>query len=298
MRLSQGHLKLLETCPRQFQHLYLEQLAAPIAAEQAERLTWGSRFHQLLQQRELALPIAPLLAADPELAQQFHTLTVTVPEIASLLVPDPGLRESEHERTIEFQGHSLVVVYDLLIADTEQAHIFDWKTYPQPSDPQRLQQDWQTRLYLWVLAATSTYAPEQIRMTYWFAQGEQRVGRRELRVGRRELRDKRPEEPATTIAEDNLTPHSSPLTPLTPTSVTIAYSEAQHERTTQDLTRLLKCLSDWHDRYQQGKDFPQVAEGMGICRYCQFVTRCQREKEQAPPDEIVLNLGAIAEIPF
>lgn len=291
MRLSQGHLKLLETCPRKFQHLYLEQLAAPIAAEQAERLTWGSRFHRLLQQRELALPIAPLLDTDPQLAQQFHTFTVTVPDIASLTVPDPGLRESEHERTIEFQGHSLVVVYDLLIADSEQAHILDWKTYPQPSQPQHLQQDWQTRLYLWVLTSTSTYAPDLLKMTYWFAQGKEREKRQEAR-------EKRQEKQATTIAENNLTSHSSPLAPLfppTPTSVTIAYSTAQHETTTQDLTRLLHRLSDWHDRYQRGEDFPQVAAGLGICRCCQFVTRCQREKGQ---DEIVLDLGAIAEVPL
>ncbi|WP_448572138.1 PD-(D/E)XK nuclease family protein, partial [Trichothermofontia sp.] len=198
MRLSQGHLKLLETCPRKFQHLYLEQLAAPIAAEQVERLTWGSRFHRLLQQRELALPIAPLLEADPQLAQQFHTFTMTVPDIASLSVPEPGLRESEHERTIECQGYSLVVVYDLLIADTEQAHILDWKTYAQPSQPQRLQQDWQTRLYLWVLAATSTYAPERLKMTYWFAQGE-----REGRSEQGEARGEKWEAQAATIADNH-----------------------------------------------------------------------------------------------
>ena len=41
MRLSQGQLNLLERCPRQFQHTYLEQLGSPINPEQQERQTWG-----------------------------------------------------------------------------------------------------------------------------------------------------------------------------------------------------------------------------------------------------------------
>jgi len=39
----------------------------------------------------------------------------------------------------------------------------------------RLQDNWQTRLYLYVLAKTSNYAPEQLSMTYWFANTAQSV---------------------------------------------------------------------------------------------------------------------------
>ncbi|WP_448565040.1 PD-(D/E)XK nuclease family protein [Trichothermofontia sp.] len=279
MQLSQGHLKLLETCPRKFQYLYLEQLAAPIAAEQIGPMTWGSRFHQLLQQRELNLPIAPLVEADLQLAQAFHAFTATVPDIATPIVPEPGLRESEHVRTIGVQGHSLMVIYDLLIADTDQAHILDWKTYRHPPSHQSLQQDWQTRLYLWVLAKTSTYAADRLSMTYWFTGGGKGSEKKAVRS----------EEKATPIGE------ADQLAAPTPTSVTIAYSDAQHHATTQALMHCLGRLSHWLDRYQAGEDFPQVAESQNLCRHCNFVTRCQREQHTYP---LVLDLDAIAEVPL
>ncbi|MEO1183795.1 MAG: PD-(D/E)XK nuclease family protein, partial [Cyanobacteria bacterium J06636_27] len=36
----------------------------------------------------------------------------------------------------------------------------------------KLQYNWQTRLYMYVLAETSDYLPENISMTYWFVQSE------------------------------------------------------------------------------------------------------------------------------
>ncbi|NJR67202.1 MAG: PD-(D/E)XK nuclease family protein, partial [Leptolyngbyaceae cyanobacterium CRU_2_3] len=55
LHLSQGLLNLFTTCPRKFQHIYLDQLNVPIAAAQQERLTWGNRFHLRMQQHELGL---------------------------------------------------------------------------------------------------------------------------------------------------------------------------------------------------------------------------------------------------
>ena len=60
IRLSQSQLQLLEICPPQFQRLYLEQLGSAIAPEHQERLTWGSHFHRLMQQRELGLSVENL----------------------------------------------------------------------------------------------------------------------------------------------------------------------------------------------------------------------------------------------
>jgi hypothetical protein len=67
LRLSQGQLNLLETCPRKFQHIYLEQLGSPTTPEQQAHQAWGSRFHLLMQQRELGLPIEALMAADDQM---------------------------------------------------------------------------------------------------------------------------------------------------------------------------------------------------------------------------------------
>jgi len=172
MRLSQGQLNLLERCPRQFQHTYLDQLGSPTTPEHQERQTWGSRFHLLMQQRELGLPIESLVQEDEQLQRWMTAFASAAPEI---LTPDTNsqtFRESEHCRTLQVQDYLLTVIYDLLIADDRQAQILDWKTYPKPPNRRKLEQNWQTRLYLYVLAETSDYLPEQISMTYWFVQSE------------------------------------------------------------------------------------------------------------------------------
>jgi hypothetical protein len=171
LHLSQGHLNLLEACPRKFQHTYLEQLNSPSDPEHEAKQTLGSRFHLLMQQREMGLPIDRFLQADTQLQTWMSAFTKAAPEIITPTT-HPAFRESEHYRTLQLQNYLLTVIYDLLIADDQQAQIFDWKTYPQPQNKRKLAQNWQTRLYLYVLAETSNYLPENISMTYWFVQSE------------------------------------------------------------------------------------------------------------------------------
>ncbi|MEH2122473.1 PD-(D/E)XK nuclease family protein [Nostoc sp.] len=172
LRLSQGQLNLLEACPRKFQHTYLEQLNSPSNPEQEERQTLGSRFHLLMQQREMGLPIDSFLQADAKLQSWMLAFADAAPEILTAASDNQTFRESEHFRTLQVQDYLLTVVYDLLIADNQQAQILDWKTYPKPPNKRKLESNWQTRLYLYVLAETSDYLPENISMTYWFVQSE------------------------------------------------------------------------------------------------------------------------------
>lgn len=168
--LSQGQLNILESCPRKFQHIYLDQLGIHIDPTQQERLNWGSRFHLLMQQRELGLPVESLVEEDRELQ---HWVTALVDAATDVLTPNPEtFREAEHCRTLNFEGYVLTVIYDLLIEDGNSAQILDWKTYPQPKDRQKLAKDWQTRLYRFVLAETSDYLPEKISMSYWFVKSQ------------------------------------------------------------------------------------------------------------------------------
>lgn len=119
-----------------------------------------------MQQKELGLPIDPLLEQDQELQQAIIALRETAPE---LWQSEQNIwREAEHSRTLGFKNYLLTVVYDLLILGNSQAKILDWKTYLQPENPHKLAQNWQTRLYLYVLAETTNYLPEQLSMTYWF----------------------------------------------------------------------------------------------------------------------------------
>ncbi|MEA5512335.1 PD-(D/E)XK nuclease family protein [Crocosphaera sp. UHCC 0190] len=166
IRLSQAQLNLLEICPPQFQRLYLEQLGSPMSPEIQDNLTWGSQFHQLMQQRELGLPIDSLLGKNQDL-QQTMTALVTAVETQHEISQTPW-KEAEHCRNFALQRYLLTVIYDLLILTEDQAQILDWKTYLQPQNQQKLAKNWQTRLYLYVLAETSDYLPEQISMTYWF----------------------------------------------------------------------------------------------------------------------------------
>jgi len=50
-----------------------------------------------------------------------------------------------------------------------KAQILDWKTHQVAIAAEKLKTNWQTRLYLYLLAKTTNYAPEQLSMTYWFA---------------------------------------------------------------------------------------------------------------------------------
>lgn len=170
MRLSQGHLNLLKRCPRHFQHTYLDQIGSPASLEQQERQTWGSRFHLLMQQQELGLPIESLVQADPQMQRWMSTLTDAAPEILATDSTSQTFRDSEHCRILQVQDFLLTVIYDLLITDQFQAQILDWKTYPKPQNRRQLEHNWQTLLYLYVLAETSDYLPEQISLTYWFIQ--------------------------------------------------------------------------------------------------------------------------------
>jgi hypothetical protein len=56
----------------------------------------------------------------------------------------------------------------LILFEVDRATILDWKTYLKPEKVDKLAKNWQTRLYLYVLAETSAYPPESLSMTYWF----------------------------------------------------------------------------------------------------------------------------------
>lgn len=240
IRLSQGQLNLLATCPRKFQHTYLEQLGVPTTPEQLERLTSGSQFHLLMQQWQLGLPIEPFVQEDVQLQKWFNSFIQASPQI--LMLDREGgetLQQSEYALTIAFEGYLLTVIYDLLITNQVHAKILDWKTYPRPQNSRWLMQNWQTRLYPFVLAESGSYTPEQISMTYWFFQtGSGSTGE--------------------------------------PQSLTIAYDTAKHEQTRQDLITLLNQLTHWLERYQLGEPFPQIPLSANQCEPCNFAVRCDR----------------------
>jgi PD-(D/E)XK nuclease superfamily len=265
MRLSQAHFTLLETCPRKFQHTYIEQMGVPLAPEQQERLSWGQQFHWIMQQREIGLPVELLVAEETQLRSWLTAFMEASATILPVGPVAPLFRQSEHLRTLEWAGHVLTVVYDLILLMPEQAQILDWKTYAKPQNSDGLRDHWQTRLYLFALAETSDYRPDQISLTYWFfetASGE---------------------------------------SPPALQSLKFRYDRTQHAQTQTQLTHLLTQLTTWLSDYEeQGKAFPQVPETLGRCERCPFALRCQRgaflaESRLLPP---LPTLVDIPEIPL
>ena len=239
LRISQQHLELLSVCPRKFQRVFLDRLNTPLSPERQESLAAGSRFHLLMQQRELGLPIEAIVDADEQLTRWLNDFIAAAPDVflPDLTQPDTVFRQAEHDRVLSYLGFVLSGRYDLLVGDPQQAQIFDWKTYPRPQNPTWLAGHWQTRLYPYLLAETSDYEPEQISMTYWF-------------VGSGGRQSEVPEPQC----------HHFP------------YSRTQHQQTHQELTRLLGLLRNWLQDYQQGKPFPATRDSQSSCEGCQFAS--------------------------
>lgn len=256
LRLSQGQLTLLEYCPRRFQHTILESLAVPPSPQLLEAQQWGDRFHLLMQQREMGLPIDPVLAHDTELQICLQQLQANAPQLFD--TKGETFRQSEHERSLIFNSYWFTVVYDLLRQWRDRAEIVDWKTYLKPRKAEWLKTDWQTRLYLYVLAETSPYSPSQVSMTYWFV---------------------RAVNPKTQTQA--------------PQQVCISYSDADHEQTRQDLQSLTDRLTSY---LATSEPLPQVPPGSDQCNDCPFAVRCQRGTNDLADDLPMPELALIEEV--
>jgi len=255
LTLTQGHLRQLELCPRRYQYGYLEQIPVPTDSAMLERQRWGTQFHLVMQQRELGLPIEGFLNEDAALNAAVQGLLAAAPE---LFAPQAArFRQSEHRRTLAFNGYLLTAIYDLLVLGPNRGQIIDWKTYQRPPKQAQLAKEWQTRLYLYLLVETSDLAPEQVSMTYWF------------------------------VAPPTAEARSEP-----PSSITIAYSKAQHRRTGADLRRLTEQLTAL---LTPGGDLPKVDPTLGYCSQCPYAVRCQRWSERFGIEE-AMALPAIADI--
>jgi PD-(D/E)XK nuclease superfamily len=238
LRLSQRHLKILSTCPRQFEHIYFDRLTQPISPVQQVKTQLGSDFHLLMQQRELGLPIDPILARSPKLDGWMKAITTTAPELFQTDVQT--WRESEHVRTLAIDDYLFTAIYDLLILQPDRAEIIDWKTYPLPKYKKDLDREWQTRLYMYILAETSAYLPKNISFTYWFIQ-------------------------------------STPQPKSVRISYTLSQHRQTQTDLRELLSKLTDWLEA---DQATGEPFPQVAASIGSCHYCNFAPRCGREQQQ------------------
>ncbi len=177
--LSRARLEDFLACQRRFAlNLGLPRRLpwppAPLAEQAEEGLTRGQAFHQLLERHFLGLPVTPELVGDEQVRRWWGAF------LRSGLRLPAGRPLPELSLTVPVAGHLLYGRFDLLILGNEDghptAHLFDWKTGKARHEAD-LRQEWQTRLYLAMLAeggrALTTdgrvISPEHISLTYWYA---------------------------------------------------------------------------------------------------------------------------------
>ena len=175
--LSQAKLRAFLACPRRFQLRSLKHLLwpnVPDDARSAEAMARGQQFHLLLERHFLGLDIPLTSIGDTAVStwyQAFKNSKLTIPN---------GRFLPEHRLTVPIGNHLLLGRFDLLVIGEQDgepfAHIYDWKT-GRAKGVGTLEQEWQTRLYLALLAEGGgalwgngrSLQPENITMTYWYA---------------------------------------------------------------------------------------------------------------------------------
>jgi len=178
-QFSQASLQDYVECARRFQLRYVERVAWPAPQAQPifeyeQRLERGQVFHRLVQQQLLGIPEAKLTPADPELHRWWEAYLAARPAALE------GRRYIEAGLAATVAGKRLMAQYDLVLLTPHAALIFDWKTSERPQKSgavERLFERMQTRVYRYLLVRAGAdlnsgrpLAPEQVTMTYWFAE--------------------------------------------------------------------------------------------------------------------------------
>ena len=189
LTLSQHQLYTFEVCPRRFYLRYLARIPwpeAPLGLEQEAAYERGRRFHRWIERFLLDLPVADEADADAVLRVWWTTFQQQRPPLPT------GQRFVETSLTIPIgpaarPRHHLTGRFDLLVvgdgaSDQAAARLYDWKT-GRSRDEARLRREWQTRVYLAVLAeggaalapnAPEAFRPERLSLTYWYVEDPER----------------------------------------------------------------------------------------------------------------------------
>jgi hypothetical protein len=177
-QFSQHNLQDYVDCPRRFQLRYLLGVTWPtVKAEPIDafekRIWLGQRFHRLVHQHALGIPVERLAAGleDKDLYRWWHNFLTAPPRDLPA-----NIRRAEVSLSTPLAGHRLTARYDLLTADPgERLVIVDWKTH-RPRSPRHLLGRLQSIVYPYVLVKAGAafndgqpVRPEQVTMVYWFA---------------------------------------------------------------------------------------------------------------------------------
>jgi hypothetical protein len=257
LTLSQARLLAFLTCRRRFQLRYLDQLSwpvTPLMPRQRSSVEQGRKFHQLLERFFLNLPVNEIDIPDRQLRlwwKRFEEHVLPLP---------PGRTLPELRLTVPVGRHFITGRFDLVIIGYEKdqpaVHIYDWKT-SQPRPVEQLQDDWQSKLYLAMLAESKnaliresgTLTSEQIKLTYWYV-------------------------------TDPVSPH------------TITYSPEQHEQNWAEIQMLVIDI----DNCLETDQWP-LTDNWSHCRSCTYWAYCGRFEAGEPEKILAEELARYQYVP-
>jgi CRISPR/Cas system-associated exonuclease Cas4 (RecB family) len=184
-QFSQGSLQDFVECRRRFQLRFILRQSWPAAPSepllQLERtMQQGARFHRMVQQHTLGLPVERLspLPKETDLSRWWENYLRFSQAGGLDALTGPGARRHpEITLSAPFGSHRLLAKLDLLLVTaTGKALILDWKTARKRPRRRWLADRLQTRVYPTLLLQAGAhlnggtpFAPEQVEMVYWFA---------------------------------------------------------------------------------------------------------------------------------
>lgn len=183
-QFSQGSLQDFADCRRRFQLRYLLRQSWPAVPsepllELERTMQQGARFHRIVQQHMMGLPVERLapMAQEEDLSRWWQNYLHFSQGGGLEALTGPGARRySEITLSAPLGAYRLLAKLDLLAITAQgRALILDWKTSRKRPRRQWLADRLQTRIYPFLLVQAGAFLnngapfqPEQVEMVYWF----------------------------------------------------------------------------------------------------------------------------------
>ncbi len=177
-QLSQGSLQDYDDCRRRFYYRYILKktwpaVAAQPALEIEELIRNGKDFHTVIHQYLSGVP-RQVIENSGLLQGKLLTWWQNFLDIG--IRPGKDIYP-EKSLSVRLNDVKLVAKFDLIVVDEMGgATIYDWKTTSRKPSHVALAERWQTKVYLYTLAANLEHidnqlasSPENIKMVYWLA---------------------------------------------------------------------------------------------------------------------------------
>jgi len=143
------------------------------AMENELRLQRGARFHRLVHQHQIGVPLERLTEMTTKDETLSHWWNNYLRYLKTINASE-GYRHSETTLSTSINGYLLVAKFDLLVIKSEeQVTIFDWKTSRKTPSRGWLKNRIQTRLYPYLVIKVhlnegKSIQPRDVKMIYWF----------------------------------------------------------------------------------------------------------------------------------